>query len=629
MNTGTSVTLDGSTSSDPDLGDTLSYSWEQIGGTAVTLSSTAAQKPTFTTPGSATSLTFKLTVLDGTLSDSDYITITVADRAPIAHAGSDQTVNTGTSVTLDGSTSSDPDLGDTLSYSWEQIGGTAVTLSSTAAQKPTFTTPGSATSLTFKLTVLDGTLSDSDYITITVADRAPIAHAGSDQTVNTGTSVTLDGSTSSDPDLGDTLSYSWEQIGGTAVTLSSTAAQKPTFTTPGSATSLTFKLTVLDGTLSDSDYITITVADRAPIAHAGSDQTVNTGTSVTLDGSTSSDPDLGDTLSYSWEQIGGTAVTLSSTAAQKPTFTTPGSATSLTFKLTVLDGTLSDSDYVTITVADRAPIAHAGSDQTVNTGTSVTLDGSTSSDPDLGDTLSYSWEQIGGTAVTLSSTAAQKPTFTTPGSATSLTFKLTVLDGTLSDSDYITITVADRAPIAHAGSDQTVNTGTSVTLDGSTSSDPDLGDTLSYSWEQIGGTAVTLSSTAAQKPTFTTPGSATSLTFKLTVLDGTLSDSDEIIVWVASGVDPAVKVTKRPQTKLVKAKIRSALRTASFRFSGSGGKGKLTFQCRLDGKKFKSCRSGKTFRHLKPGKHAFRVRAEDARGWFDLTPAVKRFKIYH
>ena len=89
---------------------------------------------------------------------------------------------------------------------------------------------------------------------------------------------------------------------------------------------------------------------------------------------------------------------------------------------------------------------------------------------------------------------------------------------------------------------------------------------------------------------------------------------------------PAVAVS-RPNTKLVRAKIRSARRAASFNFKGSGGKGKLTFQWRLDGKKFKSCRSGKTFRHLKRGKHVFRVRARGADGKFDLTPATKKFKI--
>lgn len=90
---------------------------------------------------------------------------------------------------------------------------------------------------------------------------------------------------------------------------------------------------------------------------------------------------------------------------------------------------------------------------------------------------------------------------------------------------------------------------------------------------------------------------------------------------------PAVKVQTRLQTKFVKVKISITKRTVSFGFSGSGGKGKLSFQCRLDKAKYKSCRSGKSYKHLKLGKHVFRVRAKDAGGKLDQTPATRKFKL--
>ncbi len=80
---------------------------------------------------------------------------------------------------------------------------------------------------------------------------------------------------------------------------------------------------------------------------------------MTLNGSGSSDPDAGDTLSYRWEQDFGSAhgaiasagVTLSDNTAVSPTFTAPSSATVLTFKLTVTDSQgASDSDTASITV---------------------------------------------------------------------------------------------------------------------------------------------------------------------------------------------------------------------------------------------------------------------------------------
>jgi len=184
----------------------------------------------------------------------------------------------------------------------------------------------------------------------------------------------------------------------------------------------------------------------------------------------------------------------------------------------------------------------------------------------------------------------------------------------------------NRAPVANAGLDQTVDASSTATLDGSQSSDADH-DALSYKWVQTAGATVTLSSDTAAKPTFTAPAGNASLTFKLTVNDGRLTSSDTVMITVVRKANPAGKVYKRPQTKLVKAKILSAKQMAIFRFSGSNGKGKLSFQCKLDKGKYKSCRSGKSYKHLKLGKHIFRVRAKDAGGKVDLSPATKRFKI--
>ena len=100
------------------------------------------------------------------------------------------------------------------------------------------------------------------------------------------------------------------------------------------------------------------VFSNPPEADAGSNQTVVEGETVTLDGSSSSDPDQGDTIaSYQWTQIGGIPATLSDPTAAKPTFITPvvspGGMT-LTFELVVKDNEdLQDSANVSITVNDN------------------------------------------------------------------------------------------------------------------------------------------------------------------------------------------------------------------------------------------------------------------------------------
>src|SRR5574341_560638 len=74
-------------------------------------------------------------------------------------------------------------------------------------------------------------------------------------------------------------------------------------------------------------------------------------------------------------------------------------------------------------------------------------------------------------------------------------------------------------PVADAGPDQTVTSGSLVTLDGSNST----GNIASYSWAQTGGPTVALSNANSAVARFIAPfvASAVTLTFQLTVVDET------------------------------------------------------------------------------------------------------------
>jgi hypothetical protein len=193
--------------------------------------------------------------------------------------------------------------------------------------------------------------------------------------------------------------------------------------------------------------IDISAGNVTPTANAGSDQTVTAGTLVTLNGSGSSDPD-GTISTYTWTQVSGTTVTLSGSGASR-TFT-PATSGTRVFGLTVTDnlGATSTQDQVTITVnasggGNVAPTANAGVDQSVDTGTVVTLNGSASSDSD-GTIASYAWAQISGTSVTLSGTGATR-TFT-PTVAGTYVFGLTVTDDDGDSSAQDTISIVASAP---------------------------------------------------------------------------------------------------------------------------------------------------------------------------------------
>jgi hypothetical protein len=73
-----------------------------------------------------------------------------------------------------------------------------------------------------------------------------------------------------------------------------------------------------------------------------------------------------------------------------------------------------------------------------------------------------------------------------------------------------------------------------------------------------------------------------------------------------------------------KPQRRTHDRTPTFRFTASDGGAR--FECKLDGKPYRGCRSPFTTRSLSPGKHRFLVRARSG-GEVDPTPASWRFRV--
>jgi CubicO group peptidase (beta-lactamase class C family) len=121
-----------------------------------------------------------------------------------------------------------------------------------------------------------------------------------------------------------------------------------------------------------------------------------------------------------------------------------GTARNLTYGYSIWEARLYSQS------GNQPPVANAGSDQTVSIGTSVTLDGRLSQDPDNGPLpLTFSWVQTAGAAVTLTGATTAQPTFT-PASAGTYTFRLTVSDGAATSFDDIIVTVSGTSPLAFA-----------------------------------------------------------------------------------------------------------------------------------------------------------------------------------
>lgn len=135
------------------------------------------------------------------------------------------------------------------------------------ALSTTFTAPQvSATeTLSFTLTATDNegaSSTDSIDIIVNPLNVAPVAEAGSAQTVTALANVTLSGSgTDSD---GEIAQYQWTQTAGTSVTISNSDSATASFVAPNQASQLTFELQVTDNrgaTATDTVQITVTAPD--------------------------------------------------------------------------------------------------------------------------------------------------------------------------------------------------------------------------------------------------------------------------------------------------------------------------------------------------------------------------------
>ncbi|MFP5212286.1 MAG: PKD domain-containing protein [Acidobacteriota bacterium] len=655
---GSTVTLDGSLSTDTDDG-IVSYLWEKMDGPEVTLSSASSAKATFTAPDvgpSGASLTFRLTVTDKHgLTSQDTCTVAVkwVNIKPTISGIDDQTTNEDVPkgpvpVTV----------GDVETYAGNLV-VTAASSDTSLLPDANITLGGSGTTRTVTLTpsrdrsgvarvtltVSDGTdtASTSFNLTVTAVNDKPVAV---DQAVSTNADTRVPLILEATDVEGDVLSYSvvarptHGTLSGNAPNLTYMPASgytgadsftfhakdaavfsntgtvsitvKPVNSTPtisGFTTQTTTKnlalkalgfkvsdvqtlaasltvsgsssntalvpneniaiqgtgqyrtvtltpaqdqtglstitLSVSDGELSTSTSFKVNVVEnRPPVTNAGPDRKVAPGQLVKLEGRNSTDPEK-DLLTYQWTQTAGPAVVLSDSTSVTPTFTSPKPASGGTALIFVLKATdpsgLSSQDSCIVNVASRAvllpPIARTGTRQVVAGGAVVTLDGSSSVDPQ-GNALSYQWTQSSGTRVTLSDPKAAQPTFTAPAATrlgVPLIFKLIVTSQSgmkAEDICIVSVTSANQPPTPQAGADLTVREGSTVTLDGKASKDAD-GGLASVRWSQVSGLPVKLSDPTSRTTTFTAPPvpvEGDALTFRLTATDSGGLVSDDICV---------------------------------------------------------------------------------------------------
>lgn len=390
-----------------------------------------------------------------------------ANQPPTADANGPYSGTQGVSLAFDGSGSTDTD-GTIIDYAWDFGDGTTGT-----GVAPAHIYQNTGT-YTVSLTVTDdGGSSDTNATSATIGagNQAPTAHPGGPYTGTVGSTVSFDGSGSTDSD-GTISSYVWDfgdGATGRGMTTSHAYSAQGTYNV---------SLTVTDdvGAIdSATTSVTIDPANQAPTANAGGPYTATLGETMVFDGTGSSDPD-GSISAYAWDFGDGTTGT-----GPTPSHLY-GAAGSYNVILTVTDdGGLTNTDTTSVTIGEvinQPPVADAGGPYSGTTSSPVAFDGSGSSDPD-GTIDSYSWDfgdGTSGTGVNPSHSYGTEGTY-------NVTLTVSDNDGVMdADSTTVTIGSGNLPPVADAGGPYSGTVGLAIQLDGSGSSDPD-GSIVAYQWD--------------------------------------------------------------------------------------------------------------------------------------------------
>ena len=375
------------------------------------------------------------------------------------------------------------------------------------------------------------------YTDPTVLAATPSAVIKNVQPVGKDELVQLDGRNSLSPDNRQ-LNFYWTLVkrpAGSNAQLSNPYSYAPSFIADQFG-EYEVSLKVDNGTnAGELARITILAANQQPVANPGSDQSRSRGSLIRLNGSGSMDAD-GDLLTYQWDWIqrpAGSTASLSSATETNPRFTADLEGKYI-LGLTVSDKySSSPVELVEISVvANQAPLARAGSDMEVVTGSIVALDGTKSSDSEE-DLLLYDWSIVSkpaGSLIFFSNSSMNKPVIQ-PDVAGEYLIQLTVSDGiNTSVMDEILVTAVNNLPpFARAGSDQSTMDNQTVVLDGSESYDPE-GKAIIYQWSFVtkpqGSNASILNANTA-RPSIQSDAKGL-YTIKLRISDGTFTSDDQV-----------------------------------------------------------------------------------------------------
>ncbi len=466
---------------DLSLNGPTTWNWSFTGGLPASSSMQNPNNIIYNSPGCfMVTLTVSNAFGNDTKTVNCYVNVSSGTMAPVANFTANTfNITTGQSVNFTDLSTNNP-----TGWNWVFTGGTPGT---STAQNPsgiTYNTPGCyQVQLTASNAAGNNTKTEPCYINVSNPGSTPLANfTASTTSVCVGSCISFTDASTNNP-----TAWNWSFPGSSTP---SSTLQNPSnicYNTPGTYNvSLTAINASGNNTLTLNAYITVYAI---PVASAGSNQTICSGSSAQLNASG------GQT--YSWSPATG----LSSTTVSNP-IATPTNTTTYTVQVT--NGTCSSIASVTVTVTNLN--INAGNDVTICSGASTQLNATGG--------VTYSWSPtIGLTNPNIANPMAFPSTTTV--------YTVTANSNGCSATDEITVTVA--APTISAGADVAICEGESIQLN--------VNGGSNYSWSPATG----LNDPNSSSP-IASPSSTTSYTVTGEVAGCTTSD----VILVTVNANPLV-----------------------------------------------------------------------------------------
>ncbi|MBW4652836.1 MAG: DUF4347 domain-containing protein [Kaiparowitsia implicata GSE-PSE-MK54-09C] len=463
-------------------------------------------------------------------------TITIVDnRAPIvANAIANQSVDQDASLNFQFATNTfnDPD-GNALTYAATLADGSALPswLTFNAGDRRFTGTPGNddVGNLSIRVTATDpynASVSNVFALEVVNINDPPIVNeaiANQSATEGTAFSFQVPGTTFTDPDVGDELSYgatlangdplpTWLNFNATTQTFSGTPAD-------GDVGSVSIRVTATDlagASVSDEFDLMVVSASTPPannppvVNQAIAPQSATAGTEFTflVPANTFTDPDPGDVLSYAATRANGNSLPnwLSFNPNTRQFSGTPNNSNAGTINVRIIatdtaGATANTVFELAVSAVNNPPIVNqAIAPQSATAGTEFTflVPANTFTDPDPGDVLSYTATRANGNSLPnwLSFNPNTRQFSGTPNNGNAGTINVRVIStdtagASVSTVFGLTVAAVNNPPIVNqAIAPQTAIAGVNfgLQLPADTFTDPDPGDVLTYRARRINGT---------------------------------------------------------------------------------------------------------------------------------------------